>query len=208
MNHSSSIVATIFLLISRYEVNSFVPNALPNNNIISARSDEKSQGHGALHALAPSFIIGPMLKKMREKEEQKKMPMANREEAKNEAPGLRVGQSSWKWPPVWPYDSTTFKPMKDVQVTQNAEKKLALANMASGGVVNPQLTDGLTGGGEGDSENSFDPVKYWGEEMATVATDISEGAANNLKRQVQTTVIYSCSSSQFLLTKVMRLQPL
>lgn len=174
---SSKFVTTVFL-ISSYGVKAFVPNALPAN-VISPRTDEKTQVHGALHAIAPSFIIGPMIRKMKEAQEKKKMPMANKEEAQFEAPGLRVGKGSWKWPPVWPYDSTTFQPMADVEVSQQAEKQRALTNIASGGAV-PQLADGLAIDGE-VSENSFDPVKYWGEEMATATTDISEDAANNLR---------------------------
>ena len=49
------------------------------------------------------YIIGPMIRKMREEQAKKKMPMASEEERRDEAPGLRVGRGAWKWPPVWPY---------------------------------------------------------------------------------------------------------
>ena len=55
----------------------------------------------SLHAFAPpTMIIGPMIKRMREEQEKKKMPMASEQERAYEAPGLRVGSSAWKWPPV------------------------------------------------------------------------------------------------------------
>jgi len=49
------------------------------------------------------MIIGPAIRRMKEKEAKKKMPTASEEETLNESSGLRVGAGAWKWPPVWPY---------------------------------------------------------------------------------------------------------
>merc|ERR1711976_98736 len=60
------------------------------------------------------YIIGPMIRKMREEQAKKKMPMASDEEREGEAPGLRVGTGAWRWPPVWPYSEAEFTPKEDI----------------------------------------------------------------------------------------------
>jgi hypothetical protein len=66
------------------------------------------------------YIIGPMIRKMREENAQKKMPMASDDEKDGEADGLRVGEGAWKWPPVWPYDGDAFTPKKDIKAAPQA----------------------------------------------------------------------------------------
>lgn len=139
------------------------------HSIGSARTYETS-----VSAVAPTFIIGPMIRKMREEKEKKKMPMAAPDEAAYEAPGLRVGKSAWKWPPVWPYDMTSFVPKQD-EVAPAAPDLASVASMMNGA---PQVPPSLTV----SEESKLDPIKYWGEEKADVATELSEGAAAKLRK--------------------------
>jgi len=169
-------------------VNCFIPNAAKNVGVISRTDDREKQqcSNSALHASIPPMIIGPMIRKIKAANEKKKMPMAGQEESMNEAPGLRVGGESWKWPPVWPYDSGTFESIADVEQTLAAEKRKALANLASGGLPSGGAMAQLPSGdapavAEEDSTTVFDPIKFWGEEVATVTTDISSDAIDNLK---------------------------
>ena len=62
----------------------------------------------------PTMIIGPMIKKMRENQAKKRMPMIDAKDAQGQAPGLRVGGNAWKWPPIWPYDQDFFTPNEDI----------------------------------------------------------------------------------------------
>jgi hypothetical protein len=64
-------------------------------------------------------IIGGAIRKMREEDAKKKMPMALPEEAEREAPGLRVGEQAWKWPPVYPYDRELFRRPDEEEVRLN-----------------------------------------------------------------------------------------
>jgi hypothetical protein len=127
----------------------------------------------SLSAVAPSFIIGPMIKKMREDKEKKRMPMAAPDEASMEAPGLRVGKEAWKWPPVWPYDTATFLPNSD-----QVEEKPDLAGMAGiiGGTPTAPPPTTI------DEADKLNPLKYWGEENSEVLTELSQGAVDQLKK--------------------------
>jgi hypothetical protein len=128
----------------------------------------------AMAAVAPTFIIGPMIRKMREEKEKKKMPMAAPDEAAYEAPGLRVGKNAWKWPPVWPYDMTSFVPKQD-EVAPPTPDLASVANMMNGA---PQVPPPISV----SEEVKLDPLKYWGDEKAEVATELSEGAAAKLRK--------------------------
>lgn len=73
-------------------------------------------------AIRPStslYIIGGAIRKMRENDAKKKMPMALPEESENEAPGLRVGARAWKWPPVYPYDRELFRRSDEEEIPPN-----------------------------------------------------------------------------------------
>lgn len=119
------------------------------------------------------YIIGPMIRKMQGKDkEQQNMPMMDAEEARSEAPGLRVGASAWKWPPVWPYDANFFK--RDAEIT--ADKDKAAQNNPMGALMSGGLPKA---GGEGeDGENNgdevvFDSLKYWADNEG-VKTELDE----------------------------------
>mmetsp|Transcript_20152 Transcript_20152/g.43471 ORF Transcript_20152/g.43471 Transcript_20152/m.43471 type:complete len:656 (+) Transcript_20152:69-2036(+) len=134
----------------------------------------------AVRAYAPPFIVGPMLKKMREAEEKKRAPMTDATEAANEAPGLRVGKNSWKWPPVWPYDKMLFLPSKQLD---EMEKKQAMNQMASaltGTGQNPMLP-GADQAATTDDVEEFDPVAFWGKENGDVETKMDSESVEKLK---------------------------
>ncbi len=123
----------------------------------------------ALHAFAPpTLIIGPMIRRMKEEQEKKKMPMAAANEAKNEAPGLRVGANAWKWPPVWPYDSNFFKRRSEM----NAKNQAAPLNMLTGQMPSPDAAE---------DENEFNSLKYW-EENSSIKTDLDPKVAEKIKK--------------------------
>jgi hypothetical protein len=128
----------------------------------------------SISAVAPTLIIGPMIRKMREEKDKKKMPMAAADEAALEAPGLRVGKNAWKWPPVWPYDVTSFVPKVD-EVPLAAPDLASVANMVTGSTPVPSPATV-------SDKDKLDPLKYWGEEKADVPTELSPGAAENLRR--------------------------
>jgi len=164
-------------------VNCFIPDGAKNIGLISRVDNEKKQQQSSsiLHASMPPMIIGPMIRKIKAANEKKKLPMADQAESQNEAAGLRVGGKSWKWPPVWPYDQGTFEAFADVEQAQAAEKRKALASLASGGMTQQLPGDDAPVPAEDDTITKFDPIKFWGEEVATEATDISSEAVYNLK---------------------------
>jgi len=114
------------------------------------------------------YIIGPMIRRMRNEKEAKNMPMANPDEAKKEAPGLRVGVNAWKWPPVWPYDNNFFKRKSEMTGKNNAANPML--NM-----MNPMDAFEKKDVPEVD-ENVFDSLKWW-EEKKDVITDLDERVA-------------------------------
>jgi hypothetical protein len=129
-----------------------------------------------------------MLKKMREEKEKKKMPMVVGDEALGQAPGLRVGGTAWKWPPVWPYDQDFFTPNEDIAAPVNtAQAQLQpMMGMLSG--IPQQGSNTPLSGGTGATttdtvdDNKLDPMKYWGVEKADVRTDLDVDAAEQLKK--------------------------
>lgn len=128
----------------------------------------KSVASSELNALPP-MIIGPMIKKMREEEAKKKMPMASSEESKGEAPGLRVGSNAWKWPPVWPYDQSTFMTQSQLEARKGRDMS-QMASAMNGASAMPVPGD----------DDSFDPIQYWGEEKIGAKTTIDEAAKTKL----------------------------
>jgi len=124
----------------------------------------------------PPMIIGPMIKKMREEKAKKNAPMVSEDQTKGQAPGLRVGGNTWKWPPIWPYDQTFFTPTEDIPKQQNAQAN-PMAGMLSGMPENP-----IPAEPEAPEIEKLDPVKYWQVEKADVKTNTDEEAVEKLKR--------------------------
>ena len=134
----------------------------------------------ALNAVPPPMIIGPMLKKMKEEEAKKRMPMADPTEASNQAPGLRVGSNSWRWPPVWPYDKMLFMPSQQLD---EMERKKAVNQMASAmsGVGQSPLGGDASATASDDEVEEFNALDFWGKEKGDVATAMDPEAAQKLK---------------------------
>lgn len=165
-------IALAFILGAVAErANAFVPPSSANHG---------KAGTGGLTRLQaftpPTMIIGPMIKKMREANAKKKMPLSSDDERKNEAPGLRVGGAAWKWPPVWPYDTDMFTRTEEIKEAPAAGGMNAMAGLMGGMPPVPNATEALN---EAD-ENKLNVLKYWGEEKASVTTDMSEEAAAQL----------------------------
>lgn len=118
------------------------------------------------------YIIGPFIRKMREENAQKKMPMASETEREGEAPGLRVGDNAWKWPPVWPYDGDAFTPKQDIK--KPAAQASPLGSMLGQAPVVEEVDE------EEEEETKFDVMKYWQEEKSDVTTEIDEGASKSI----------------------------
>ena len=164
----SSKVVTAALLITAPTADAFVTrSSLASNNVMSNRHSDTS-----LNAMPP-LIIGPMLKKMREEKLKKQAPMATEQEMRGEAPGLRVGASTWKWPPVWPYDQTFFTPKDDIPNPAAGANPMAQM-MSPGAPVPPQPSV--------VEVEKLDPYKYWQEEKSDVRTEMDEDAAEKLRR--------------------------
>jgi hypothetical protein len=129
-----------------------------------------SYSNSALQAMPP-MIIGPMIKRMREEKEKAKMPMASADESKNEAPGLRVGENAWKWPPVWPYDRNFFKRKSELEAAKAASSPL---NMMTGQIGTPN-------GGDVAEGTVFDSLGYW-EKVSDVKTELDPRNAEKIKK--------------------------
>lgn len=126
----------------------------------------------SLDALPP-MIIGPMIRKMREENAKKRMPLATQEEAAYEAPGLRVGTTAWKWPPVWPFDSTFFT-LKDELANQQPNIG-GMAGLLTGQL--PEVPDV-----DEEEENKFKPLEFWGVEHANDTTDLDPEAIEKIQK--------------------------
>lgn len=100
------------------------------------------------------------------------MPMANPDEAKVEAPGLRVGANAWKWPPVWPYDSNFFKRKSEMNAKDKANPMMNMMNPMDV-MEKKDIAD--------VDENKFDSLKWW-DENKDVTTDLDERVAAKISR--------------------------
>jgi SAM-dependent methyltransferase len=127
----------------------------------------------SLHALPP-LVIGPILKQMKENNEKKNEPLVSPTESANEAPGLRVGKGTWRWPPAWPYANTFFLPSKEAEARNRKSQLDSMASMISGVAQAPGTEEKAI-----DEEDKFDPVKYWTE--ATSQFEMDEEAIAQLK---------------------------
>ena len=152
-----------------WKATAFVPQSTIYNN--AARVDTTLEA-------VPPMIIGPMIRKMREEQEKKKMPMVSGDEAQGQAPGLRVGGNAWKWPPVWPYDDTFFTPPDDIPKSDGGDKISSMAEMLGTGPQAPKVETEE----EKKTHEVLDVVKYWAEEKAEVRTEMDEEAIEKLKR--------------------------
>lgn len=146
------------------------PSSNPSNPSNRIRQDDVVK----LNAL-PLLIIGPMIKKMKEEKAKKNAPMVTNEDMKGQAPGLRVGTSTWKWPPVWPYDQTFFTPKEDVPKPDNNQQNM-MAGMLTGMPEN-SIPESV----EAPKIEKLDPVQYWQVEKANVTTEMDEEAIEQLK---------------------------
>ncbi|GKY92359.1 hypothetical protein MPSEU_000206800 [Mayamaea pseudoterrestris] len=131
-----------------------------------------------LCALLPPFIIGPMIKKMREENDKKNEPMASPTEAANEAPGLRVGKGAWRWPQAWPYAKQFFLPNKEAEAQKRKSQLEGMASMLSGVAQAPGADEKAV-----SDEDKFDPVTFWQETTQTFELD--QEAIENLKSHFQ-----------------------
>lgn len=119
---------------------------------------------------------------MREKNDGKNMPMASRSEAKSEAPGLRVGEQAWKWPPVWPYDANFFKRTVEIEAMgKNSQSPLSqMMGGASMGADDPSTKGDVNAVGmAGGEDQLFDSLEFW-EEKSEVRTELDERVAEKI----------------------------
>merc|ERR1719343_541582 len=129
-----------------------------------------SRHHGTSLNALPPLIIGPMLRKMKEEKAKKRAPMATEADMRGQAPGMRVGASTWKWPPVWPYDQTFFTPKEDIPKAPAGQNPMA--QMMTGAPMPPQP--------QVIEVEKLDPVQYWQVEKADMKTEMDEDAAAKL----------------------------
>lgn len=147
---------------------------LATTAFVPTSSSDAIRAATSLHAVPP-MIIGPMIKKMREEQAKKKMPLVNEDEARGEARGLRVGGNSWKWPPIWPYDPDFFTPNEDIATPDPASQANPMMGLLSGMAQTSDVVE------KADAVNKLDPLQYWGEEKAAVKTDLDLEAVAKLK---------------------------
>ena len=164
--------ALLLLLVMAASVTeAFSPLIRPSNIVVHRRATT------ALPA-APILIISGFLKKRQEEERKKNMPMADAEQLSREAPGLRVGTDTWRWPAVWPYEDSLFRPTAaepPVTATQNIDN---LASMISGVA---QASAGTVEDQEEDQQTTFDPLEYWNSEEGNKKTELDPEAVAKLK---------------------------
>jgi len=161
---------------SKISVLAMVAAAADVSAFVSTTPSQVTLSNTQLHALPP-MIIGPMLRKMREEKEKSKMPMANEDELRGQAPGLRVGGAAWKWPPVWPYEQNFFTPTEDLPKRDPGAQLSGMAGMLSGGMPGgstPKET-------EVPPEEKLDVVKYWTEDKVNVRTELDQESVDKLR---------------------------
>ena len=142
-------------------------------------------------------IIGPLIRKMRGDEQAKNMPMSSLDEARLEAPGLRVGKDAWKWPPVWPYDSNFFKRDSELAAEKEKNKDMNPMNALMGGGAAEALKGGMESSGSADGAEAngvksveeessdggitFDSLKYWNDNE-NVKTELDERVVEKITK--------------------------
>jgi hypothetical protein len=118
------------------------------------------------------YIIGPMIRKMREERAKKNQPLASLEEQSSEAPGLKVGTGAWKWPPIWPYDGQAFLRKSEIIPVKPT---VPMAGLLSGGM--PSLPTPST-----EDIKPLNAMQYWNDEQGDVTTDIDLETADRLRK--------------------------
>ena len=143
-------------------------------------------------------IIGPLIRKMRGDSDAKNMPMSSLDEARLEAPGLRVGKDAWKWPPVWPYDTNFFKRDSELMAEKEAKKDMNPMSALMGGGAAEALKGGMESGSadgaeangvkssveeeeSGDGGITFDSLKYWNDNE-NVKTELDERVVEKITK--------------------------
>lgn len=160
----------VVVLLFRSTCLAFVPQS---------KSHTVRHGDTTLGAL-PSMIIGPMIKKMRENQAKKKMPMVDDSEARGQAPGLRVGGNAWKWPPIWPYDQNFFTPNEDIQMPNAPSQMNPMQGILMGGMQLPNPDQVEIS--EETKVETLDEVSYWTVDKADTKTELDEESAARLTR--------------------------
>lgn len=122
------------------------------------------------------MIIGPMIRKMREKNAEKNRPLASDEERDVEAPGLKVGTGVWKWPPIWPYSADL---MQRPQEEKGLDNPMGSAMMGMGGEMSN--TEELA---KKAAENKFNPEEFWTSKNGSTTTDMDPDAVNQFKNHL------------------------
>ena len=115
---------------------------------------------------------------MREEQAKKKMPMIDSKDAAGQAPGIRVGGSAWKWPPIWPYADDFFVPTEDIQTPDPSAQFQNMAGMLNGAPQIPTPDEIEIK----EEKETLDVLKYWSEEKGDVKTELDEEAVEKLKR--------------------------
>mmetsp|Transcript_4209 Transcript_4209/g.6386 ORF Transcript_4209/g.6386 Transcript_4209/m.6386 type:complete len:659 (+) Transcript_4209:162-2138(+) len=171
MVNYSSLAITALVALAASGANAFTPSTTSSSSATATPTTFRNTDT-SLNVMPP-MIIGPMIRKMKEEKAKQKMPMATADEALNEAPGLRVGEAVWKWPPVWPYDPQFFVRKEEI-VVPKAPQLDSLAGMMSGMPQQPVVP-------EEPEVEVLDLVKYWTEDKADVRTEIDPEAIEKLK---------------------------
>mmetsp|Transcript_29712 Transcript_29712/g.43595 ORF Transcript_29712/g.43595 Transcript_29712/m.43595 type:complete len:649 (-) Transcript_29712:29-1975(-) len=135
---------------------------------------QRRNEYATLHAVSPTFIISPIIKKFREEQAKKNAPLATDDEKSAEAPGLRIGKDAWKWPPVWPFADDLFVPQKEEAATPAPNPMATVMQQQMGG------TDALPPTPEKVEVEKLDMKKYWQEEMVNESTNLDPLAAAKL----------------------------
>lgn len=163
------------MIISSKQIAALLLLAAPTTDAFVTKSSSSvtinRNGETSLNAMPP-LIIGPMLRKMKEEKAKKQAPMATEEDLRGAAPGLRVGASTWKWPPIWPYDQNFFTPNEDIP--KAAAGANPMAQMMTGAPMPPTP--------QVEQVEKLDPVQYWQVEKADVKTEMDEDAVAKLTR--------------------------
>lgn len=132
--------------------------------------------------VAPPLIIGPMLKKMKEEKAKENVPLAQGDEVSTEAPGLKVGKETWKWPSAWPYDTAFFISVAEAKAKEAKEPAMDKVNdMASmmSGVAQATAPKHAATEEEEEAQPLFDALEYWS--TSTQVTELDSEAAEKLR---------------------------
>jgi len=109
---------------------------------------------------------------MKEEKAKKRAPMATEEDLRGQAPGLRVGASTWKWPPIWPYDQDFFTPKDDIPKAPVGPNPMSQMMTGAPMPPTPPVVE----------VEKLDPVQYWQVENVDVKTEMDEDSTEALMR--------------------------